>query len=110
MPRDAKLGLVVGLILVAVIGVVFFRKEPLSVSPASAAPSANNRPVREQPRPTAKTSASAGHALKNSVPKAEKSPAPNPPPPTPLPPPTPPAPTPLPPPTPPAPSPLPPPS
>ena len=46
MPKDAKLGLVLGLVVVAVIAVVFFRKEPLSVPSAAPAPSADASPAK----------------------------------------------------------------
>jgi len=40
MPNDAKLGLMVGVGLVVVIGFVFFRKEPATANPGEAAPAA----------------------------------------------------------------------
>jgi hypothetical protein len=40
MPNDAKLGLMVGVGLVVVIGFVFFRKEPGPANPAEATPAA----------------------------------------------------------------------
>ncbi len=59
MPRDAKFGLVVGVSLVIVVAVFFFRKEAPALDPAAAtiiqpapevaappAPASNGRPVR----------------------------------------------------------------
>ena len=40
MPNDAKLGLMVGVGLVVVIGFVFFRKEPATANPGEATPAA----------------------------------------------------------------------
>ncbi len=59
MPNDAKLGLVVGVGLVVVIGFVFFRKEPATANPADAAPAAvstkgpvpSSQPNLAQPSP-----------------------------------------------------------
>lgn len=48
MPNDAKLGLVVGMVLVLLIALLFFRKEGTSELPA--APPA---PVKRQPSPSA---------------------------------------------------------
>jgi hypothetical protein len=42
MPNDAKLGLMVGVGLVVVIGFVFFRKEPATANPEVATPAAVN--------------------------------------------------------------------
>jgi hypothetical protein len=54
MPKDAKLGLVVGMGLVLTIGIVFFRKEPVSaggpeapsaIHPAQTSPTEPNPPA-----------------------------------------------------------------
>ncbi|HMF18388.1 MAG TPA: hypothetical protein VKE98_14355 [Gemmataceae bacterium] len=52
MPNDAKLGLMVGVGLVVVIGFVFFRKEPGSANQPEAAPAAVNAKETETPAPS----------------------------------------------------------
>jgi len=63
MPNDAKLGLVVGVVLVIAIAVVFFRKEPAPVNPriVSAIPST---PVKTVP-------ARAGNFVRHTVREGE---------------------------------------
>jgi hypothetical protein len=53
MPNDAKLGMVLGVGLVVVIGIVFFRKDPAPAAPPPAAPAATVLPAsgQEEPRP-----------------------------------------------------------
>jgi hypothetical protein len=51
MPNDAKLGLVVGVGLVIVIGFVFFRKEPVTANPAEAAPAAVSSKTTDPSQP-----------------------------------------------------------
>lgn len=57
MPKDAKLGLVVGLGLVLTIGVVFFRREPASangsVEPSVTQPAHGTAPESNPPAPAA---------------------------------------------------------
>lgn len=82
MPNDAKLGLVVGLVLVAMIAVVFFRKEPLVAPSAVAAPSVDNRPAKGPPSPVGK----APNRENLPLPKTDDAvPLPPPPPPGPIP-------------------------
>ncbi len=52
MPNDAKLGLVVGVCVVLLIAVVFFRKDPAGLTaaaPGGPAPSAQVRPPTAAP-------------------------------------------------------------
>ena len=65
MPNDAKLGLMIGVGLVVVIGFVFFRKEPTTATPEAPAPAAVNsketvipsQPNLSQPLPNKTTEA-----------------------------------------------------
>jgi len=53
MPNDAKLGLLLGLVLVVIISVVYFRKEPSAAhasDPATAPSAASKSPVPSLPK------------------------------------------------------------
>lgn len=49
MPNDAKLGLVVGVGLVMVVAVVYFRKDPTATVSSLEAPTQNMRPAVTEP-------------------------------------------------------------
>ena len=79
MPNDAKLGLMVGVGLVVVIGFVFFRKEPATAHPGEATPAAvhskgtdiPSRPSVSQPAPAKTPETTADVPVSTSAPNLQ---------------------------------------